>query len=102
MVKADLYSVDLFLPYLFLSVLTCFRRREKNDHYVPVCLPELPDSVSPNYGIVQSAVMKLAEHLKCKKRVVDGGRKSSGSSSRVGMSVSSGEEGGGSGGAMVE
>nr|KAJ0201100.1 hypothetical protein LSAT_V11C600327130 [Lactuca sativa] len=38
----------------------------------------------------------------CKKRVVDGGRKSSDSSSRVGMLVSSGEEGGGSGGAMVE
>lgn len=55
----------IILRFIFCrSVLTCFRRREENDHYVPVCLPELPDSVSPNSGIVQSAVKKLAEHLK--------------------------------------
>ncbi|KAI3506501.1 hypothetical protein L1887_28862 [Cichorium endivia] len=55
----------IILRFIFCrSVLTCFRRREENDEYVPVCLPQLPDSVSPNSGIVQSAVMRLAEHLK--------------------------------------
>lgn len=46
------------------SVLTFFRRREDNDHYLPMCLPELPDSVSAASEVVQSAVVRLADHLK--------------------------------------
>ncbi|KAL4579725.1 hypothetical protein LXL04_015888 [Taraxacum kok-saghyz] len=55
----------IILRFIFCrSVLTNFGGREGNEHYIPVCLPELPDSVSPNSGIVQSAVTRLAEHLK--------------------------------------
>lgn len=46
------------------SLLTFFGREEDNDDYVPVCLPQLPESVSAGAEVVQSAVMKLAEHLK--------------------------------------
>ncbi|KAJ9564888.1 hypothetical protein OSB04_000854 [Centaurea solstitialis] len=46
------------------SVLTLYRRHENKDEYVPVCLPELPDSLSAHSEIVQSAIMRLAEHLK--------------------------------------
>nr|XP_043608300.1 protein SCAI isoform X2 [Erigeron canadensis] len=55
----------IILRFIFCrSVLTFFRRREENDPYLPVCFPELPDSVSPNSEVVQSAVMRLADHLK--------------------------------------
>ncbi|KVH43968.1 Protein of unknown function DUF3550/UPF0682 [Cynara cardunculus var. scolymus] len=55
----------LILRFIFCrSVLTLFRRQGDNARYLPVCLPELPDSVSPHSEIVQSAVLRLAEHLK--------------------------------------
>ncbi|XP_076893554.1 uncharacterized protein LOC143545572 [Bidens hawaiensis] len=46
------------------SLLTLFGREEDNDDYVLICLPQLPESVSAGAEVVQSAVMKLAEHLK--------------------------------------
>ncbi|KAK9065119.1 hypothetical protein SSX86_016502 [Deinandra increscens subsp. villosa] len=45
-------------------LLTYFRREDEKDEYLPLCLPQLPDSVSPGSDVVQSAVMRLAEHLK--------------------------------------
>ncbi|XP_071692618.1 uncharacterized protein [Rutidosis leptorrhynchoides] len=46
------------------SVLKYFVRREDSDPYLPVCLPELPDSVSPHSEVVQAAVIRLADHLR--------------------------------------
>ncbi|KAI7746495.1 hypothetical protein M8C21_026233 [Ambrosia artemisiifolia] len=55
----------IILRFIFCrSLLTFFRRKEDNDDYVPLCLPQLPDSVSPGAEVVQTAVMRLAEHLK--------------------------------------
>ncbi|KAJ0692078.1 putative protein SCAI [Helianthus annuus] len=55
----------IILRFIFCrSLLTFFEREEDNDDYVPVCLPQLPDSVSPSAEVVQTAVVRLAEHLK--------------------------------------
>ncbi|KAL8248979.1 hypothetical protein R6Q59_005847 [Mikania micrantha] len=45
------------------SLLTFFRHEEDIDDYLPVCLPQLPDSVSPGSEVVRSAVVRLADHL---------------------------------------
>ncbi|XP_071701950.1 uncharacterized protein [Rutidosis leptorrhynchoides] len=45
------------------SMLKYFSRREDSGPYIPVCLPELPDSVSPQSEVVQSAVIRLADQL---------------------------------------
>ncbi|KAL8246698.1 hypothetical protein R6Q59_007914 [Mikania micrantha] len=58
----------LILRFIFCrSLLTLYQRHEGNpdfDLYVPVCLPQLPDSVSPRSRVIQSAIMALTNHLK--------------------------------------
>ncbi|PWA55405.1 hypothetical protein CTI12_AA427720 [Artemisia annua] len=54
----------IILRFIFCrAVLAFFRRREDKDHYLPVCLPELPPSLSPDSKVVLSAVIRLADHL---------------------------------------
>ncbi|KAI3824471.1 hypothetical protein L1987_05931 [Smallanthus sonchifolius] len=55
----------IILRFIFCrSLLMFFRRQEDSDEYLPMCLPQLPDSVSPGSEVVRSAVMRLADHLK--------------------------------------
>ncbi|CAK7354598.1 unnamed protein product [Dovyalis caffra] len=56
---------DPFLRRLILrSVLSVFCPPEDDEQYLPVCLPSLPSSVSARSEVVQSAVIRLANHLK--------------------------------------
>ncbi|KAI3794499.1 hypothetical protein L1987_37131 [Smallanthus sonchifolius] len=57
----------LILRFIFCrSLLTLYHHQEGNDLdlYVPVSLPQLPDSVSSHSRVVQSAIMALTDHLK--------------------------------------
>ncbi|KAK1410684.1 hypothetical protein QVD17_37223 [Tagetes erecta] len=58
----------LILRFIFCrSLLTLFHHHEGNtdlDIYVPVCLPQLPNSVSPHSRAIQSAIIALTDHLK--------------------------------------
>ncbi|XP_076887430.1 uncharacterized protein LOC143537571 [Bidens hawaiensis] len=55
----------LVLRFIFCrAVLTLYHHQEGNDLYVPVCLPHLPDSVSPRSRVIQSAIKALTNHLK--------------------------------------
>lgn len=55
----------IILRFIFCrAVLTFFRRREDKDHYLPMCLPEFPPSLSPDSKVILSAVIRLADHLK--------------------------------------
>ncbi|VFQ89753.1 unnamed protein product [Cuscuta campestris] len=54
----------LALRFIFCrAVLTLFCLREESDQYLPVCIPELPDSLSPVSEYVQPAIRRLANHL---------------------------------------
>lgn len=55
----------LILRFIFCrSVLTLFHRREDIDEYLPVCLPNLLETVSPKSKVVQSSIIRLADHLR--------------------------------------
>ncbi|MQL70536.1 hypothetical protein Taro_002830, partial [Colocasia esculenta] len=45
------------------SVLFLFRLTGKGSEYLPDCLPNLPDSLSPNSSSVQSGILQVAESL---------------------------------------
>ncbi|KAH7859451.1 hypothetical protein Vadar_001230 [Vaccinium darrowii] len=63
-VLSDPFLRRLILRFIFCrSVLTHFCPREDRDQYLPVCLPRLPDSLSPNSEVVRSSVFRLANHL---------------------------------------
>lgn len=63
-VLSDPFLRRLILRFIFCkSVLTLICPREVRDQHVPVCLPELPDSVAPNSEVVQSAIIQLADKL---------------------------------------
>ncbi|KAI7981064.1 Protein SCAI [Camellia lanceoleosa] len=63
-VLSDPFLRRLILRFIFCrSVLTFFCLREDSDEYLPVCIPQLPNSVSPNSDVVQSAIFRLASHL---------------------------------------
>ncbi|XP_057495871.1 uncharacterized protein LOC130780873 [Actinidia eriantha] len=63
-VLSDPFLRRLILRFIFCrAVLSSFCSREDSDQYLPVCLPPLPDSLSPNSEVVQSAVVRLASHL---------------------------------------
>ncbi|KAH6819902.1 signal transducer [Perilla frutescens var. hirtella] len=62
---SDPFLRRLILRFIFCrAVLTLFGLREKGDQYLPICIPELPNSVSPNSKAVQPAITQLANHLK--------------------------------------
>ncbi|KAG5529513.1 hypothetical protein RHGRI_030044 [Rhododendron griersonianum] len=63
-VLSDPFLRRLILRFIFCrSVLAHFCPRENRDQYLPVCLPQLLDSLSPSSEVVQSAVFRLANHL---------------------------------------
>ncbi|XP_052195727.1 uncharacterized protein LOC127803506 [Diospyros lotus] len=63
-VLSDPFLRRLILRFIFCrAVLAYFCSREDNDQYLPVCLPQLPESVAPSSGVVHSAVFRLASHL---------------------------------------
>uniref|UniRef100_A0A5B6YMT1 Protein SCAI n=1 Tax=Davidia involucrata TaxID=16924 RepID=A0A5B6YMT1_DAVIN len=64
-VLSDPFLRRLILRFIFCrSVLTLFCPWDDNDQYLPVCLPQLPSSVSADSEAVQSAVLRLANHLR--------------------------------------
>nr|GMC67683.1 protein SCAI [Ipomoea batatas]GME11628.1 protein SCAI [Ipomoea batatas] len=63
-VLSDPFLRRLLLRFIFCrAVFTLFCLREDSDQYLPVCLPELPDSFSPNSISVQPVIRRLANHL---------------------------------------
>ncbi|XP_044470355.1 protein SCAI homolog isoform X2 [Mangifera indica] len=63
-VLSDPFLRRLILRFIFCQcVLSVFCPPEDSDEYLPVCLPHLPNSVSPESEIVQSCVHRLANHL---------------------------------------
>lgn len=63
-VLSDPFLRRLILRFIFCrSVLSVFCPLE-DDQYLPICLPHLPNSVSARSEVVQSAVIRLANHLK--------------------------------------
>ncbi|KAK9285261.1 hypothetical protein L1049_024451 [Liquidambar formosana] len=64
-VLSDPFLRRIILRFIFCrSVLSLFCPPEDSDEYLPVCLPHLPSSVSPNSEAVQSTVIRLANHLR--------------------------------------
>ncbi|GFP89221.1 protein scai [Phtheirospermum japonicum] len=61
----DPFLRRLLLRFIFCrAVLTLFCLREKDDQYLPVCVPDLPKSVAVNSKAVQPVITHLARHLK--------------------------------------
>ncbi|CAA2993657.1 SCAI [Olea europaea subsp. europaea] len=67
LVWAQLLS-DPFLRRLILRFIFCravLALFQESDHQcLPICLPELPSSLSPNSNVVQPSIQRLANHLK--------------------------------------
>lgn len=64
-VLSDPFLRRLILRFIFCrAVLSFFHAPEDHDQYLPVCVPELPSLVSPNVDVVQSCVLRLADHLR--------------------------------------
>ncbi|GAV81459.1 DUF3550 domain-containing protein [Cephalotus follicularis] len=59
----------LILRFIFCRAVLCvFCPLEDSEQYLPVCLPHLPNYVSPMSDVVQSAVLRLANHLRVADR----------------------------------
>lgn len=55
---------DFLSRFIFCrAVLSAFCPPEESEQYVPVCLPQLPNSLSPKAEVVQSSVSQLSNHL---------------------------------------
>ncbi|KAM3283143.1 protein SCAI [Capsicum chacoense] len=64
-VVSDPFLRRLILRFIFCrAVLGLFCLQEHGDEYLPVCLPKLPDTFSPNSETVQPAIRRLAKLLK--------------------------------------
>ncbi|KAK8673832.1 hypothetical protein V6N13_112142 [Hibiscus sabdariffa] len=64
-VLSDPFLRRLIIRFIFCrAVLYAFCPPEESDQYLPVCLPQLPTSLSPKADAVQSSVSQLATHLK--------------------------------------
>ncbi|GMI68691.1 hypothetical protein like AT4G40050 [Hibiscus trionum] len=64
-VLSDPFLRRLIVRFIFCrAVLYAFCPPEESDQYLPVCLPQLPTSLSPKADAVQSSVSQLATHLK--------------------------------------
>ncbi|KAK1370878.1 Cdk-activating kinase assembly factor MAT1, centre [Heracleum sosnowskyi] len=67
-VLSDPFLRRIILRFIFCrAVLTLFCPREDHEQHVPVCLPELPDSLGPDSGVVKAAVVRLANLLNVSK-----------------------------------
>ncbi|XP_012437227.1 uncharacterized protein LOC105763533 [Gossypium raimondii] len=63
-VLSDPFLRRLIIRFIFCrAVLSAFCSSEESEQYVPVCLPQLPNSLSPKAEVVQSSVSQLANHL---------------------------------------
>ncbi|KAJ4714382.1 Protein SCAI [Melia azedarach] len=63
-VLSDPFLRRLILRFILCRCVLClFCPPEDSEHYLPVCLPQLPNSVSPKSEVVQSCVRRLADHL---------------------------------------
>ncbi|XP_009771874.1 uncharacterized protein LOC107810537 [Nicotiana tabacum] len=63
-VLSDPFLRRLILRFIFCrAVLALFCLQEREDQYLPACLPKLPDTFSPNSETVQSAIRRLAKLL---------------------------------------
>ncbi|KAA3461738.1 Protein SCAI [Gossypium australe] len=63
-VLSDPFLRRLIIRFIFCrAVLSAFCPPEESEQYVPVCLPQLPNSLSPKAEVVQSSVSQLANHL---------------------------------------
>ncbi|XP_065874403.1 uncharacterized protein [Euphorbia lathyris] len=65
-VLSDPFLRRIILRFIFCRVvLSVFcSLTEDREQYLPVCLPDLPSSLSPSAEVVHSAVVQLASHLK--------------------------------------
>ncbi|KAL5539596.1 hypothetical protein UlMin_044172 [Ulmus minor] len=64
-VLSDPFLRRLILRFIFCrSVLFCFCPPEDSEQCLPTCLPSLPNSLSPDSKVVQTAVLRLANHLR--------------------------------------
>ncbi|KAI4382037.1 hypothetical protein MLD38_008048 [Melastoma candidum] len=60
----DPFIRRLILRFIFCrSALFYFCQGEDDEYDLPICLPDLPGSVSPDTQIMQSAVMRIANHF---------------------------------------
>ncbi|KAK6923369.1 Protein SCAI [Dillenia turbinata] len=63
-VLSDPFLRRLILRFIFCrAVLSFFCPPEESDEYIPVCLPDLPNSVAPNSEAVKSNIIQLVDHL---------------------------------------
>ncbi|KAA3473855.1 protein SCAI-like isoform X2 [Gossypium australe] len=64
-VLSDPFLRRLIVRFIFCrAVLSAIWPLEGSDQYLPLCLPQLPNSLSPKSDVVQSCVSQLADHLK--------------------------------------
>ncbi|KAK4356279.1 hypothetical protein RND71_025250 [Anisodus tanguticus] len=64
-VLSDPFLRRLILRFIFCrAALGLFCLNERGDEYLPVCLPKLPDTFSPNSETVQPAIRRLSKLLK--------------------------------------
>lgn len=67
-VLSDPFLRRIILRFIFCrAVLTLFCPQEDHEQHVPVCLPELPDSLAPDSGVVKAAIIRLANLLDVSK-----------------------------------
>ncbi|XP_011013189.1 PREDICTED: protein SCAI homolog isoform X2 [Populus euphratica] len=63
-VLSDPFLRRLILRFIFCRSVLSFFCPLEDEQYLPICLPHLPNSVSARSEVVQSAVFRLANHLK--------------------------------------
>ncbi|XP_039058578.1 protein SCAI-like [Hibiscus syriacus] len=64
-VLSDPFLRRIIVRFIFCrAVLSAISLEEGSDQFLPLCLPELPNSLSPKTDVVQSSVIQLADHLK--------------------------------------
>ncbi|KAJ8544013.1 hypothetical protein K7X08_025631 [Anisodus acutangulus] len=64
-VLSDPFLRRFILRFIFCrAALGLFCLNERGDEYLPVCLPKLPDTFSPNSETVQPAIRRLSKLLK--------------------------------------
>ncbi|KAK8644460.1 hypothetical protein V6N13_123766 [Hibiscus sabdariffa] len=64
-VLSDPFLRRLIVRFIFCrAALSAICPPEGSDPFLPLCLPQLPNSLSPKSDVVQSSVSRLADHLK--------------------------------------
>ncbi|KAE8722362.1 histone H3.3-like [Hibiscus syriacus] len=64
-VLSDPFLRRIIVRFIFCrAVLSAISQEEGSEQFLPLCLPQLPNSLSPKADAVQSSVIQLADHLK--------------------------------------